>query len=302
MIIKENNATYNDCYYFFSQRRIAERKEAVWKLDANNRTENALHSLVIPKPFLEEPKTINDDKDVLDPRSIIKEFSLNTSTHGLPGIARSQSIYNCIFWSITFICFLGIMIYFVTTAILAYFQYPTQINVDIVSEWPQYFPAVSICNASPFRLDRFLGAFFNFTRALNVSTPTNATTIPAYMVPYMASFITDVMNRNATLTEYLYPLSSILMSCTYNSMICSTENFISFMSATYGLCYTFNAKMKNISSSDKLRYANENGGNGALSLQFYVHNYQYVPYFWNGKYVFTLSKYVFLLNFVQVMV
>ncbi|CAF0966836.1 unnamed protein product [Adineta steineri] len=39
-------------------------------------------------------------------RVIIKDFSLNTSTHGIPGIARSQSIPNLLFWSISFITFL----------------------------------------------------------------------------------------------------------------------------------------------------------------------------------------------------
>ncbi|CAF1035211.1 unnamed protein product [Adineta steineri] len=38
-------------------------------------------------------------------RSIIREFSLNTSTHGIPGIARSQSILNRIFWAISTLIF-----------------------------------------------------------------------------------------------------------------------------------------------------------------------------------------------------
>ena len=44
-------------------------------------------------------------------RSIIREFCLNTSTHALPSIARSESIHNRLFWSISFLAFLAIMIY-----------------------------------------------------------------------------------------------------------------------------------------------------------------------------------------------
>ena len=47
-------------------------------------------------------------------RSIINEFFLNTSTHGLPGIARSESIHNRLFWIATLSCFTGIMLYFIT--------------------------------------------------------------------------------------------------------------------------------------------------------------------------------------------
>ncbi|CAF5142835.1 unnamed protein product, partial [Rotaria sp. Silwood1] len=38
-------------------------------------------------------------------RSIIRDFSLNTSTHGIPGIARSQSIHNRIFWIVSTLVF-----------------------------------------------------------------------------------------------------------------------------------------------------------------------------------------------------
>src|SRR4051812_13498924 len=44
-------------------------------------------------------------------RSIIREFALNTSTHGLPGIARSESKHNRVFWTISFLIFTGIMIF-----------------------------------------------------------------------------------------------------------------------------------------------------------------------------------------------
>ena len=58
-------------------------------------------------------------------RSIIQEFSLNTSTHGIPGIARSTSVINRVFWSIVFLVFTGVMLYFTIQAIRAYFEYPT---------------------------------------------------------------------------------------------------------------------------------------------------------------------------------
>jgi hypothetical protein len=92
-------------------------------------------------------------------RFIIRDFGLHTSTHGIPGIARSRSIHNRVFWTISFISYTGIMLYFVIEAILAYFQYPTQTSVTFSDEWPQAFPAVTICNYSPFRYDQFIGPY-----------------------------------------------------------------------------------------------------------------------------------------------
>jgi hypothetical protein len=60
------------------------------------------------------------------------------------------------------------------------------------------------------------------------------------------------------------------------------SDFVPFLSASHGLCYTFNGKMKNV-SNDSVRYAHEYGGDGILDLQLYVHSDQYVPYFARGK-------------------
>ena len=96
-------------------------------------------------------------------RSIIREFALNTSTHALPGIARSQSKHNRIFWSISFLTFTGIMIYFVVQSLRNYFQYPTQTSVSIVVERSQIFPAVTICNYGAGRSDMSSAEYLNFT-------------------------------------------------------------------------------------------------------------------------------------------
>ena len=89
-------------------------------------------------------------------RSIIREFSLNTSAHGIPGIARSQSISNTIFWSFCFTAFTAVALYFIIRAIHSYFEYTTQTSVNMISEWPQYFPAFTVCNLAPVRYDRFI--------------------------------------------------------------------------------------------------------------------------------------------------
>ncbi|CAF0991743.1 unnamed protein product [Rotaria sordida] len=209
--------------------------------------------------------------------SIIREFALNTSTHALPGIARSESIHNRVFWSISFISFTAIMIYFVVEAILAYFEYPTQMNVSYNSEWPQYFPAFSLCNASPFRFDRFIEPFLNFTNTHNLTNTNDTTTLSALQASYLWNFIVDRINRNESMEPFFYSLSSMLYTCTFNSQPCSAADFISFTSSTYGLCYTFNAKLKN-SSNDSVRYGHENGGTGKLNLGLYVHSHQYVPH------------------------
>ncbi|CAM4814709.1 unnamed protein product [Rotaria magnacalcarata] len=79
----------------------------------------------------------------------------------------------------------------------------------------------------------------------------------------------------------LYRLSSMLQKCSFNGKLCNETDFISFVSSTYGLCYTFNTKLKD-RNYDNIRDGSENGGGGGLQLGLYVHSHQYVPYVNDG--------------------
>ncbi|CAF1366469.1 unnamed protein product, partial [Rotaria sordida] len=207
-------------------------------------------------------------------RSIIREFGLNTTAHGLPGIARSRSTHNCLFWSFSTVIFTGITLYFVIESIRAYFDYLTQTNVDVVIEWPQYFPAFSICNISPIRFDKFIEPFLNYLKAHNLTNVTDNSSISSYQSLFIGDFLQFTFNSNNSLTEYLYPLNSMLIQCKYNGFNCTAADFVEFISPSYGFCYTFNAKVKNRT----VRSLTENGGYGKLELRLYAHTHQYVRF------------------------
>ena len=213
-------------------------------------------------------------------RSIIREFSLNTSTHGIPGIARSRSIQNRIFWTVSSIAFTAIMVFFIVQSIQAYFSYPTQTSVTFVVERLQAFPAVSICNYAPLRLDKFIQPFRDYLRSRNLPISNDSKTIASFEAEYIRDFFQNSLAKNESIEKYVIPLNSSLMFCTYNDKACHTNDFITFLSASHGYCYTFNAKRK--SNSTGVRKTTEYGGDGRLRLQLYVHSYQYVPYVTEG--------------------
>ncbi|CAF1186999.1 unnamed protein product [Rotaria magnacalcarata] len=213
--------------------------------------------------------------------SIINDFCLTTSIQGFPGIARSESIHNRLFWTVALISFTGIMLYFIVDAISVYFNYPTQTSVTIVTEWPQAFPAVSICNYGMLRYDRFIGPFLNYTNALNITNTTDTTNFTGTQSYYIRDFLIDVVNKGEPFNDYFFPLSGMMMSCSYNGVACTAANFTSFISPTYGMCNTFNAKLKNIDNGG-IRYNSDNGANGLLQLALYTHEQQYVPFMTQG--------------------
>jgi hypothetical protein len=206
-------------------------------------------------------------------RSIIREFALNTTTHGLPSIARSQSKHNCIFWSVSTVIFTGIMIFFVTQTIINYFQYPTQMSVSIGVERSQTFPAVTFCNYAPARFDRLIGSFFNYTNGTFTFTPDQVVSLQQFLV--------DTYNAGESVNEYFFSLDVMLINCSYNGEICTADDFISFLSSVRGRCFTFNAKTKTSNGSD-VRDTSDNGGPGKLQLRLYVQSHLYVPFISEG--------------------
>jgi hypothetical protein len=223
-------------------------------------------------------------------RSIVREFAINTSTNGIPGIAKSESIHNRIFWTLSFLVFTGIMMYFLVENIIAYFGYPTQTSVSFVVARSQPFPAVSICNYSPLRYDVFIEPFLNYTNSLNLTNTNDTSTITQIQANYINGFVQLILNTNTPATELFFPLESMLLYCSYNGATCEATDFISFYSSIYGLCYTFNAQLK--SNQSNLRQTTDNGGSGTLQLRLYAQSQDYVPYVADG----TFNKIYFLQN------
>lgn len=214
--------------------------------------------------------------------SIIQEFSMNTSAHGLPGIARSNSLHNRAYWSIALLAFTGFMIYLIVEAVRAYLEYPTQMDLSIDPEWPQYFPAFSFCNTGGMRSDLFLGPLLNYTNSLNLTNSNDTSILFPNQTLSVANFVRDTLNANKSMEPYFYSLSSMLYSCLFNSVPCNETDFIPFITPTFGLCYTFNAKLKD-ATYESVRDGNQNGGTGNLELGLYVHSHLYLPYLTDSK-------------------
>ena len=212
-------------------------------------------------------------------RSIIREFALNTSTHALPGIARSKSKHNRAFWAISFIGFTGVMIMFVTQSLVMYFQYPTQTSVSIVVERSQAFPAVTICNYAPARFDLLIGPFLNFTNARNLTNSNDTTTFTLQQAGFLQDYLIEGVNTGEKVNKFFFNLNVMLISCNYNGLTCTAADFLSFTSPSFGSCYTFNAKTR---SNSSVRHTNDNGARGKLQLRLYAHKHLYIPMILQG--------------------
>lgn len=176
----------------------------------------------------------------------------------------------------------SIMLYFIIQSIQQYFQYSTQTSVLMDYEWPQNFPAVTICNYSPLRYDLFIDPFLAYIRAEHPTRVNPSDRFSAAHADLIQDFFQYKLNRGESLLDYFYSLESMLISCIYNGLNCSEKDFIGFISPYFGLCYTLNAQTDQIRNGT-LYNNTDNGGTGSLELRFYVHSHQYVPYVSDGE-------------------
>lgn len=207
-------------------------------------------------------------------RSIIREFALNTSTHGLPGIARSHSVHNRIFWSISTCIFIGIACFFVTRSVLDYFRYPKQTLISVELEWPFSFPAVTFCNTCPVRVDRFAEELLKNQLDIDLFKENYAF--------HLRTLIQSKLRNNESLEKFFFSLADMLITCRFNGIQCSSLDFTVTESPSYGACYTFNGKKK-LTSASPVKNSNEDGGIGIFELEVYVPSHLYLPTMIDGE-------------------
>lgn len=208
--------------------------------------------------------------------SILIDFFSNTTAHGLPSIIRSKDRYQRAFWFLSFLTYTGIMIYFISKAFIDYYHYPTKIDIDFIEEWQPKFPAFSFCNNNAMRFDTVADALKEYDPSFNNSKLNNTKSWLDRDLYTIMQFFIGLVNKNLSLDKYFLSIRSILYYCRYNSQNCSVSDFINFTSPVFGICYTFNPKLKNV-STDELFSKNQNGGDGKLEIGLYIHRELVVP-------------------------
>ena len=78
-------------------------------------------------------------------KTILHIYATNSSAHGLPSLASTESRHHRLFWSLVCLVALASFISFGTILLERYYSYPKSIRIDINDE-PVAFPAITICN------------------------------------------------------------------------------------------------------------------------------------------------------------
>lgn len=163
-----------------------------------------------------------------------------------------------------------------------YYSYRTISRVTKYRETIQTFPAVTICNLNPFESGKSsTKTYLNQSLELNNMAPINMSTInkddksiDAVRKAMDVLKATALANctANATIANQVgYSMRLMLISCFFNGIRCSEEDFYSFYTFEYGYCHIFNHLDHHDHGSNRnLKSVSQSGPRSGLQLELFA--------------------------------
>ena len=187
----------------------------------------------------------------------IIELMLTTTAHGFPNIIRAKRKILKLIWTIFVILFSTLCVVLIVQNILQYYEFPVTTKVDYPIVNHANFPSVAVCNSNPFvtkfAVDTiFAEVFAQVNITLNDQNKTKLEMLNEMLIQdngLRTEILTNVYNFNESLKKRAnFPINEILISCKYEGVDCSWQNFDWFWSYNYGNCYVFNSINVNASN------------------------------------------------------
>ena len=99
-------------------------------------------------------------------KGVVVEIATNSSTHGLPNIARTNSFFLKIMWFIFTVLCTSICLYLNVKTILNYLDYEVVTKISVINQIPAPFPTITICSLNMLATDYAIEYTTNMTKSL----------------------------------------------------------------------------------------------------------------------------------------
>jgi hypothetical protein len=216
----------------------------------------------------------NDEKISKSCLNLSQEILYNSLAQAILKLHRTPHRILKLFWFTCVLVSLGCASYTVIQSIMDYLSFDVATKSRTVFERPTLFPKVTICMLSPFTtkyaydfLKDNIDSPYNFLR--NESLLENMNFSQKYDVIFkfilqVKSLINDKnISGNLHKEKLSHSLNDTLISCYFNWISCSSNDFTVHFESVYGNCFTFNSNLMNMS-----------GQAYGLAIEMYVGYYE----------------------------
>ena len=171
----------------------------------------------------------------------------------------------------------GMASYTVIQVFMSYFAYGVTTTTRTLFETPTLFPKVTICNVNWLTTEYA----YNFLNEIDETLSTLETNFADLSFNDSATLVNNIWSNtnNAnysekTLKSLGHNLEDLLLSCSFNGVKCTADDFIWFFDVVYGNCYVFNLGFNRTGNPVKLKESSIAGSYYGLQLGMYTNFYE----------------------------
>ena len=205
-------------------------------------------------------------------KNLIRETCADTALQGIPQILKQGSHTGLrLLWTFCFLICSGACAAFIVLTFIQYFSYSSYLSVQTVQEIPTQFPKVTFCNIKTLNYTYSPSYYLVASQVLTgavFSSPLNRLLV--FNGVLRTFFNLDPSLTNTTRKDFGYKIEDMLISCFFNYLPCTANDFKYFYSALYGNCYTFNGGFYNNGSTYNIKTVSLSGQLYGLQLELYA--------------------------------
>ncbi|CAF1100393.1 unnamed protein product [Brachionus calyciflorus] len=198
-------------------------------------------------------------------KNSLKDWILDSTSHGFPKIFKTERISLKIMWSIGLCVSIGLCSYLISRSIMDYAAFDVTTTIRYKTEIPLELPAISICQNSMFTTEES----DDFRKLILKNNGIDNVLESEFLSTYFKSkyqetlnlFVSDYFSKlnalNYNLTNEIrktlgFNLDDFMISCLVGLTDCRKEDFVWYFDVNFGNCYMFNTgKLENGTLIDK---------------------------------------------------
>lgn len=239
---------------------------------------------MIEKKYIESSKPIEIEENHLDlPKKvkkkptkvlrykfleIIKEWSLYTTAHGFANVVRAPNLLLKLIWILFLLASWVYCSYLIIVYIIQFYSYEVISTLRTYNEVPTLFPVVDICN-----LNSYDGQEARFYMQKVITSKNISFDLEQGPKDYIdditdqikAKIELDGSQNNISLWDFGFYMSQMLISCKFQGVKCSAENFTWYHNYYYGSCYRFNSGFDEANKSIEIKSSTKSGQKKAFN-------------------------------------
>ena len=224
----------------------------------------------------------NDKSMFADLAKITRIWCLLSSSNGLPNMMRSPNFAIQVFWAIGIITVVSYCSYLTILLFMNYYENQKTISSQLMFESPTYFPAVDICNLSPYGNEKALkliseNLFANYSNSLNIENYISVADNYNYLI--LAMFQDLNFKGIINISDYITSIEDMLISCKFQGKECSASDFIPIENFYYGNCFRFNGGSDKYKNSVQIKQSTQSGPQYGLQLEIDAGDPKFSQYF-----------------------